>query len=94
MPTNHHTMTDQLEIELPSGRIALATVELEPTEDHATDHWISGGSVCSRDRVERGWRVCDVEEVALLLPNSTERPVRKGSKLWNTIARRVLNQAA
>lgn len=82
-------MNDQIEIELPSGRIALVDVMLEPAIEHFTDHWVSGGVIRSRDYVETGWRVCDISGMNLLLPDSRERVIRIGSKLWNTVVRHL-----
>ena len=82
-------MNEQIEIELPSGRIALVDVTLELVARHRTDHWLSGGSVCSRDYIEAGYRVCDISGMNLMLADSTERVIRDGSKLWSTVIRHL-----
>ena len=81
-------MNEQIEIELPSGRIAVVDAVLELTTQYHTDHWLSGGSVCSRDYTENEWRVEDIDGMSLVLSNST-RAIRAGSKLWNTVLRHL-----
>jgi len=81
-------MNEQFEIELPSGRIAIVDAVLELTTNYRTEHWLYGGSVCSCDYIESQWRVEDIDGMCLLT-NGTERAIRAGSKLWNTVLRHL-----
>lgn len=81
-------MTEQFQVDLDSGRVArvLASIEFEAV--HHTDHWLSGGHVHSEDYTTSQAVVDDVEEI-LVEGNRGESVVRKGSKFFYYILRRL-----
>jgi hypothetical protein len=84
-------MTEQFQVDLESGRVARVLASIEFEAQHHTDHWLSGGEVRSEDSTTSVAVIDDVEEI-LVEGNRGESIVRKGSKFFYYILRRLSEQ--